>query len=254
LWPEKLSVRANDYSENTYILLRAGSRFAGMKISASILASAAFLGLTVATVSAAPKLPVQEVAETTTTTSGTISDFGTDRMVIHTKTSRTPLGYTFTKTTTYVDENGTPVAFETVKSGLPVTVYYTKDGDRMVASKVVVRRTPAARGASAVVEEHTIAGTNMLGTVSEFGADDFFIKADGSPAPVRYLYSKKTIYVDENGKPVAVGTVKSGVPVTVYFTREGDRMNATRVIVRKASPPAGVIIQKKTTTVTEESK
>jgi hypothetical protein len=48
--------------------------------------------------------------------------------------------------------------------------------------------------------------------------------------------------------------VKSGVPVTVYFTRKGDRMNATRVIVRKASPPAGVIIQKKTTTVTEESK
>jgi hypothetical protein len=61
-------------------------------------------------------------------------------------------------------------------------------------------------------------------------------------------------HVDENGKPVSVETVKSGVPVTVYFTREGDRMNATRVIVRKASPPAGVIIQKKTTTVTEESK
>jgi hypothetical protein len=52
-------------------------------------------------------------------------------------------------------------------------------------------------------------------------------------------------HVDENGKPVSVETVKSGVPVTVYFTREG---------VRKASPPAGVIIQKKTTTVTEESK
>ncbi len=60
--------------------------------------------------------------------------------------------------------------------------------------------------------------------------------------------------MDGKGKPVSVETVKSGVPVTVYFTREGDRMNATRVIVRKASPPAGVIIQKKTTTVTEESK
>ena len=132
-----------------------------MKITASLLATAAFLGLSVATAPASPpELPVQKVIETTTT-SGTIGEFGTDRMVIHTKTSRTPLGYTFTKTTTYVDENGAPVAFETVKSGLPVTV---------------------------------------------------------------------------------------------YFTREGDRMNATRVIVRKASPPAGVIIEKKTTTIIEEKK
>ena len=28
---------------------------------------------------------------------------------------------------------------DTVKSGLPVTVYYVKDGDNLVASKVVVK-------------------------------------------------------------------------------------------------------------------
>jgi hypothetical protein len=50
-----------------------------------------------------------------------------------------------------------------------------------------------------------------------------------------------------------VETVKSGIPVTVYYTREGDRMNATKVIVRKAVP-AGTVITKKTTTVTEEKK
>jgi hypothetical protein len=61
-------------------------------------------------------------------------------------------------------------------------------------------------------------------------------------------------HVDGNGKPLSVETVKSGVPVTVYFTRKGDLMNATRVIVRKASPPAGVIIRKRTTTITGESK
>jgi len=49
--------------------------------------------------------------------------------------------YRYSKTTTYVDETGAPVSMETVKSGLPVTVYYTKDGDNMVASKVVVRKT-----------------------------------------------------------------------------------------------------------------
>ena len=107
---------------NTYARRRAESRYDGMKITARLLATAAFLGLTITTVQTAPpQLPVQKVIETTTT-SGTFTEFGSDRMVIHTKTSRTPLDYTFTKTTTYVDENGAPVAFETVKSGLPVTV------------------------------------------------------------------------------------------------------------------------------------
>src|SRR5580693_3511448 len=66
-----------------------------------------------------------------------------------------PIRYTYTKTTTYVDENGAPVSMETVKSGLPVTVYYVKDGDNMVVSKVIVRKavvvTPAAP--APVVEE-----------------------------------------------------------------------------------------------------
>lgn len=51
---------------------------------------------------------------------------------------------------------------------------------------------------------------------------------------------------------MSVETVKSGLPVTVHYTREGDGMIATKVIVRKAAAP-GVIIQKKTT-VTEESR
>jgi hypothetical protein len=51
------------------------------------------------------------------------------------------MSYSSTKTTTYVDETGAPVSVETVKSGLPVTVYYTSEGDRMIANKVVVRKT-----------------------------------------------------------------------------------------------------------------
>ncbi len=41
----------------------------------------------------------------------------------------------------YVDEAGYPVEVETVKSGVPVTVYYSKSGDKMVATKVVVKET-----------------------------------------------------------------------------------------------------------------
>ena len=74
-----------------------------------------------------------------------------------------------------------------------------------------------------------------------------------SPDPIRYLYSTRTTYVDESGAPVSLETVKSGLPVTVYYTREGERMNAVKVIVHKPTAP-GVIIEKKTTTVTEEIK
>jgi hypothetical protein len=78
---------------------------------------------------------------TTTTTSGTVSQFSPDGIVIRTTTSSAPVTYSSTKTTTYVDENGKPVAVETVKSGVPVTIYYSRDGDKMVATKVVVKKT-----------------------------------------------------------------------------------------------------------------
>jgi hypothetical protein len=62
--------------------------------------------------------------------------------------------------------------------------------------------------------------------------------------------------VDENGNPVSVDVVKSGVPVTVYYTQDGDRMIASKVVVRKivstdAAAPA--VIEKKTTTTTTTS-
>lgn len=78
---------------------------------------------------------------TSTETAGTISEMSPDTIVVRTETSSSPMNYSSTKSTTYVDETGAPVSVETVKSGLPVTVYYTREGDRMIAEKVVVRKT-----------------------------------------------------------------------------------------------------------------
>jgi len=90
-------------------------------------------------------------AQTTTTTStssttsaGTVTDFSPAAITVRSETSSSPVSYSFSKTTTYVDEAGNPVSVETVKSGVPVTVYYTRDGDQMLASKVVVRKTVTA--------------------------------------------------------------------------------------------------------------
>jgi hypothetical protein len=59
--------------------------------------------------------------------------------------------------------------------------------------------------------------------------------------------------VDENGNPVSIDTVKSGVPVTIYYDRNGDTMVASRVVVRSLDPNATVIEHKKTTTTTTET-
>ena len=76
------------------------------------------------------------------------------------------------------------------------------------------------------------------------------IRSATSPDPVRYSYSKTTTYVDETGAPVSIETVKSGLPVTVYYVKVGDRMMASKVIVRKAAPVIVPSIEEKKTTTT----
>jgi hypothetical protein len=108
---------------------------------------------------------------TTTTSQGTVSNFTPDSMVVQTSSSASPITYSYSKTTTYVDENGNPVSVETVHSGLPVTVYYTQDGDRFVADKVVVRSTETTTAAPVapapppptVIEKKTTTTTTTSG-------------------------------------------------------------------------------------------
>ena len=96
----------------------------------------------------------QTSVTSTTTTAGTISEFSPDTIVVRTESSPEPIRYTYSKTTTYVDETGAPVPMEMVKSGLPVTVHYVKQGDRMVANKVIVRkRTTTSTSSSPAVQE-----------------------------------------------------------------------------------------------------
>ena len=104
--------------------------------------------------------------------------------------------------------------------------------------------------------ETTTTTTNSAGTISEFGPDVLVIKSETAPAPIRYSYTTKTVYVDEAGAPVTLTTVKSGIPVTVYYTKEGDKMVASKVVVRKVvtKPVAPVIEEKKTTTTTTTTK
>jgi hypothetical protein len=103
--------------------------------SARALAFAAFL------VGGASAYAQAESSTTTTTTSnGTVGDLSPTLITVRSSSTAAPVSYTYTKTTTYVDENGNPVSVETVRSGVPVTVYYEQEGNVMTASKVVVHK------------------------------------------------------------------------------------------------------------------
>ncbi len=99
----------------------------------------------------------QTVSETVTTTApvaGTISTFdpATGALIV-TSTNASPTTYVYKTGTTIVDEAGNPVAVDVVRSGVPVSVYYTKLGDKMVVSKMIVQR------ASPVIEQTTTTTT-----------------------------------------------------------------------------------------------
>jgi hypothetical protein len=108
----------------------------------------------------------------------------------------------------------------------------------------------------AQTSEMTTTTTNSVGTIKTFDADTMTISTGTSPDPIAYSYSKTTTYVDEAGAPVAMETVKSGLPVTVYYTKVDGNMVATKVIVRKVVvvPVAPVVVEKKTTTTTETTE
>ena len=216
----------------------------------------------------------QSTTTTTTkevTTDGTISSFEPETFVIKSEAAAGPITYSYGKTTQYVDEAGNVVTRESIAPGVPVTVHYVREGDRMLADRVVIHKTTTTttepgrpltrkeakeqrearehpeRGARRAAEQGkpfppvnpsepkttttTTTTTTSDGTVSSLTPEQFVIKSTTNEQPVTYRYSTTTQYVDDSGAPVTVEVVKSGVPVTVSYIREGDGYIAQRVIV-----------------------
>jgi hypothetical protein len=118
-------------------------------------------------------------------------------------------------------------------------------GGSLLAATTIQAQTPIV----------TTAPITSMGTISEFSPDSILIKTETGTQPIRYGYSKTTTYVDEAGTPVSVTTMKSGIPVTVYYSKSGDTYQASKVVVRKAVVvPSGVVEEQKTTTTTSETK
>src|SRR2546426_12645982 len=83
------------------------------------------------------------VAETSTTTAtGTITTYtpGTDYITFRAGTTGTPVRYYYTKDTTILDPAGQTVTWSAVRPDLPATVYYIREGDRMLVRKIVLTK------------------------------------------------------------------------------------------------------------------
>jgi len=197
---------------------------------------------------------VQTTTTSMTTSRGTVSELTPNAIILKIDSSSTPVRYAFTKTTTYVDENGNPVSVETVKTGLPVTVYYDQDGDRFTATKVVVKKTISTTDSVAPVIQES-GSPSVNGFINDADSEDISIRSNISSGPSHYKAKESTAYVDENGNPVSRSSVKAGTPVTVFFERDGENLVATRVIVKSSvsiQPTTQILEEKKTTTSTEQ--
>ncbi|MBU1565664.1 MAG: hypothetical protein KJ630_08550 [Proteobacteria bacterium] len=102
----------------------------------------------------------------------------------------------------------------------------------------------------------TVTKTETAGTISEVNPDTLVIRSESSPNPVVYTYTKKTHYINEKGEPVSMETVRSGLPVTVYYSSNGTQMTAEKVMVHETTTTTSakpMIEEKKTTTTTSEN-
>lgn len=115
-----------------------------MKRFTSTLSLALALGLLGgATASSAEQITT---TEKTTTYSGVVSEVNptTSTIILKSEKGPAPVTYTYTKETTFVDADGKVVSYETIRN-LPVTVEYSKDGERTVVRRVVVTKTGPAQ-------------------------------------------------------------------------------------------------------------
>ena len=82
------------------------------------------------------------VAETSTVSAaGTIATYtpGSDYIMFR-GTTGAPVRYYYGKDTTILDPEGRTVTWSAVRPDLPATVYYVKEGDRMLVRKIVLSK------------------------------------------------------------------------------------------------------------------
>jgi len=130
---------------------------------AKILAVACSLGLatalaqtstTVTTTKDAATGTVVTETTSTTDTSGTITEYtpGSEYFTLRAGTTGAPGRFYYTNDAHVFDPEGHPLSWSVLRPDIPATVYYVREGDRMIVRKVVLSKP-------AVVEKETTTTT-----------------------------------------------------------------------------------------------
>jgi hypothetical protein len=118
--------------------------------------------------------------------------------------------------------------------------------------------------AAQVAVSETTTTTNAAGTITSITPGQSIVLNTGA-SPVTYRYSKTTQVVDDTGAAVDVSVLRSGIPATVYYVKEGNDMVVSRVVVKRSAlgtsttttttgtAPAAVEKREETTTTTTSS-
>jgi hypothetical protein len=110
-------------------------------ISALALTTAVAQETTTITKSTDPVTGTTTTETTTTPSVGTIvAAPASDYISFRTTTAAEPVKYYYTKSTTLVDPTGRTVEWSAIRPDMPATVYYVKEGDRMLVRKVVLTK------------------------------------------------------------------------------------------------------------------
>ena len=115
-----------------------------MNFGRVMLASTLALSLGFATAAPLRADMVEKTTERTTTYQGTVTEVNpsSSTIIMRSETANAPSTYTYNKETVFVDDQGKIVTYETLKDS-PVTLTYTRDGDRMIVTKVT--KQPSVR-------------------------------------------------------------------------------------------------------------
>ena len=174
---------------------------------------------------------------------GSISGFGDSGFLLTGSQKDRPTNFIIGPDTVFTDGEGQNVPRERFNSQMPATVYYSRSGNDLLATRVVTKESSGAFSA---------------GTVTEVSPGIFVIELPGaSTTPVRYVNNKTTNYVDMNGESILPETVVPGTPVKVFYTKVGDTLLASKVevqITKGAGLPRPPVSEDGTTTTTKAFK
>ena len=128
--------------QTTVVKILAGGAACALALSTAF-AQGEGAPTTTTTTTAAGSTGVSSSTTTSTTNgAGVISAYtpGSDYITLRTEASADPVKYYYTKSTTLVDPAGNTVEWSMLKPDMPISYTYTKQGDRMVITKVTLTK------------------------------------------------------------------------------------------------------------------